>query len=74
MHPKLENTTPADFTRDYGLAAVAGVQPKLVVRKVGDVYVHGLTADELYARYDMCVDLTHQLADYCDRKLKERPD
>lgn len=38
MRPKSETTTPADFPRDYGLGAVAGVQPKLVVRKLGDAY------------------------------------
>jgi hypothetical protein len=74
MHPKPETTTPADFPRDYGLGAVAGVQPKLVVRKLGDAHVHGLTPDELFARYDMCFDLVNQLADYCGRKLNERPD
>lgn len=74
MHPTAESTTPDDFPRDHGLGAVAGVQPKLAVRKVGDAYVHGLTTDELYARYDMCFDLVNQLTDYCRRKMKERPD
>lgn len=74
MHPKPEKTTPADFPRDDELGAVSGVQPKLLVRKIGDAYVHGPTAEELYARYDLCFDLVNQLTDYCVRKMKERPD
>lgn len=74
MHPKPEATTPLDFPRDHELGAVSGVQPKLVVRKVGEVFVNGPTTEELYARYDMCFDLVIQLTDYCSRKMKERPD
>lgn len=74
MHPEAEATTPADFPRDYALGAVSGVQPKLLIRKVGDTYIHGLTPEELYTRYDMCFDLVNQLTDYCNRKLKERSD
>jgi hypothetical protein len=74
MLSKPEALTPADFPRDQGLSAVSGVQPKLLIRRVGDVYIHGLTAEELYARYDMCFDLVNQLADYCRRKLNERPE
>lgn len=74
MHPQVETNTPSDFPRDHALGSVSGVQPKLLVRKVGDAYVHGATAEELYARYDMCFDLVNQLTDYCTRKLKERTD
>lgn len=74
MYPKAEKNTPADFPRDHTLGAVSGVQPKLLVRKVGEVFVHGPTAEEVYARYDMCFDLVNQLTDYCNRKSKERPD
>lgn len=74
MHPKPDATTPLDFPRDHELGAVSGVQPKLLVRKIGDAYVHGPTAAELYARYDMCFDLVNQLTDYCIRKMKERPE
>lgn len=74
MHPKPEITTPIDFPKDHELGAVSGVQAKLVVRKVGSRYVSGPTADELYARYDLCFDLVNQLTDYCHRKSKERPD
>jgi hypothetical protein len=74
MHLKPDPITPADFPRDYGVGVVSGVQPKLLVRKRGDTYVHGLTAEERYARYDNCVDLVNQLYDYCRRKLTERPE
>jgi hypothetical protein len=66
--------TPEDFPHDYGVGAVSGVHPKLLVRKVGEVYVSGLTEEERYARYDNCVDLVNQLEDYCHRKLRERHD
>lgn len=74
MHQKPDATTPTDFPRDYGQGAVGGVQPKLLARKLGDVYVSGLTGEELYARYDSCVDLVNQLVDYCHRKLDEHPE
>lgn len=47
--------TPEDFPRDYGVGAVSGAQPKPLVRKVGEVFVSGLTKDERYARYDNCL-------------------
>jgi hypothetical protein len=74
MHPEPEATTPADFPRDQALGAVSGVQLKLLIRKVGDTYIHVLTPEELYTRYDICFDLVKQLEDYCRRKLNERPE
>ena len=74
MRPKPEATTPADFPRDHEHGAVSGVQPKLVIRKVGEVFVNGSTAERLCARYDMCFDLVNQLTEYCNRKMKERPE
>jgi hypothetical protein len=74
MHPQAEKATPADFPRDYALGAVSGAQPKLLVRKAATGFVSGLTADELYARYEACYDLVNQLAVYCSRKLDERPE
>ena len=73
MHPRPETTTPNDFPRGHALGAVSSVQQKLVVRKAGNRYVSGPTADKLYARYDMCFDLVNQLTDYCNRKIKARP-
>lgn len=73
-HPLQEKSTPKDFPRDYGTGAVTGVQPKLLVRKVGETYVAGLTEEELYVRYDVCFDLVNQLVDYCHKKLAERPE
>lgn len=74
MNPKPDSTTPSDFPRDDGSGAVSGVQPKLLVRKIGNRYVHGLTSEELYARYDNCFDMVSQLATYCHRKIEERPE
>lgn len=64
---------PEDFPRGP-LAAVAGVQPKLAVRRVGDSYVSGWTDDERAERYDNCDDLVRQLVSYYHRKTKENPD
>jgi hypothetical protein len=74
MNTQASPTTPPDFPRDYGLGAVTGVQAKLLVRKVGDAFVQGLTAEELYDRYDNCFDLVNQLEAYCRRKLQEKPE
>jgi hypothetical protein len=74
MNTKPDSTTPEDFPRDYGQGAVGGVQPKLLVRKNGKTYVHGLTGEERYARYDNCFDMVNQLAKYCRRKILERPE
>ena len=74
MNPKPESTTPSDFPRDYGQGAIGGAQPKLLVRKIGDTFVQGLTEEERYARYDACFDMVKQLAAYCHRKLLERPE
>jgi hypothetical protein len=64
----------ADFPREQNLASVSGLQPKLVGRMVGGVFVTGLTDQEHYARYDVCVDLVIQLTVYCRRKLDELHD
>lgn len=64
---------PPDFPRDGQPASVSGYQPKVAVRRVDGRYVEGLTDEELYARYDACVDLVDQLTAYCHRKLAEQP-
>jgi len=74
QHPLPDPATPDDFPRDYGLGTVTGAQPKLLVQKVGESYVSGLTEQELYVRYDVCFDLVNQLVDYCRKKLAERPE
>lgn len=66
MKPKL--TVPPDFPRGDACGAVAGAQPKVLVRKVGDEYVAGLTDEELQERYETCVDLVQQLVPYARRK------
>ncbi|CAM2139660.1 conserved protein of unknown function [Pararobbsia alpina] len=60
---------PEDFPREPTLGAVAGVQPKLLVRKIDGRYVSGLTDDELWLRYDACDDLANQLFEYVSRKV-----
>ncbi len=65
---------PPDFPRlGYGCASISGVQPKLAVRLVNGQFISGLTADELAARYDICVDLVQQLTAYCARKIAGTP-
>ena len=49
------------------------MQPKLLVRKVGDLYVAGQTQAERLARYEICLDLVQQLLPYCRRKKTEKP-
>lgn len=65
---------PADFPRQPMLGSLTGVQPKLLVRKVGDRYISGWTDEELRSRYENCEDLAQQFADYCRRKADEYPD
>lgn len=73
-HPTPAPETPADFPRDQPIGAVPGAQPKSLARKIDGKYVVGLTAEELYARYDMCFDLVNQLVDYGARKRREHPE
>ncbi|MCV2361709.1 hypothetical protein LNV08_22335 [Paucibacter sp. TC2R-5] len=61
----------ADFPREQNLASISGVQPKLVGRMVDGAFITGLTDQEFYARYEVCVDLVNQLTVYCIRKLNE---
>ena len=65
---------PADFPRSRPPAALAGAQPKLAVRKVGDMFSVDFTSEELAARYGMCDDLLLQLLPYCLRKTHEHPE
>lgn len=65
---------PADFPRKLPTGTVAGVQPKLLVRKVGDHYLDAWTEEELKIRYDNCEDLALQFAAYCRRKASENPE
>ena len=74
MNSQPDPTTPSDFPRDQAVGSVSGVQAKLLVRKEGYTYAQGLTAAELYARYDNCFDFVNQLEGYCRRKLQEKPE
>ena len=64
---------PDDFPREF-LGSVRGAHPKLLVRKIGDSYVGGLTDEELAERYEMCRDLVEQLIGYAQRKRAEHPE
>ena len=66
MSPK---PLPVDFPRIFSQGAISGVQPKLLLRKVGDTYQAGPTDDEVYERYIVCDDLAEQLAAYASRKM-----
>jgi hypothetical protein len=64
---------PDDFPREV-LASVSGAQPKLLVRKIGEEYIGGLTDEELAQRYELCRDLVDQLTAYAQRKHAEHPE
>lgn len=72
MHPEPEAITPTDFPRNQDFASVSGFQPKIAVRKIGDMFVAGLTEEELYSRYVVSHDMTNQLVDLCNSELVER--
>lgn len=64
---------PPDFPRSVPPAAVGGAQPKLTGRLIDGKFVQGHTDEELFARYDICLDLVAQLTAYVQRKLAEQP-
>lgn len=64
-----ERVVPEDFPRETWTGSLAGSQPKLLLRKVGDRYAAGLTPDELYERYDAVEHLANELAVYTQRKI-----
>lgn len=64
---------PASFPHPIKLGAIAGAQPKLLVQKVGDKYVSGVTEEDLKERYAICSDMVEQLHAYSERKLLENP-
>lgn len=64
-------TIPDDFPLSQTIGSVPGVQSKLLIRKVDDEYVFGLTTEELQERYEVCVDLVVQLTARVERKRGE---
>jgi len=70
----LSSDIPKDFPRTPSPGAVAGAQPKLVLRRVGDTFVSGWTEEELAERYDVCADFVTQLISYGRRKLDIHPE
>jgi hypothetical protein len=65
---------PADFPREWCVGSVAGVQPKITVRLLAGKFVEAPTEAELEHRYKACEDLVMQLALYCQKKLKSKPE
>lgn len=65
----MTTSIPADFPREEPLAALTGAQPKLAVRfdAATLTYSSSIPSDELQARFDLCEDLAHQLAQKCTR-------
>lgn len=74
MHPELSATTPEDFPDDTALGTVSGAISRQLVRKLNGKFVAGMTGEELYRRYEVCVDMVNQIEEYCHRKLTEKPD
>jgi len=65
--------TSGTFPRQPVPGTITGTQPKLLLRRIGDQFVSGLTEHELLARYEMCEDLAQQLMSHTRRKMAENP-
>jgi len=65
----MTTSIPANFPREELIAALTGIQPKLAVRfdAANRTYSSSTPSDELQARFDLCEDLAHQLAQKCVR-------
>ena len=65
---------PDDFpTGNPVLSSLSGAQPKLALVKVnGRFYAEGQTSDDVKRQYELCEDLAHQGAAYCQRKMAEK--
>ncbi|RCW69197.1 hypothetical protein DES41_10668 [Pseudorhodoferax soli] len=73
MHEVPGGDVPPDFPRGE-LGAVAGAQPKLLLRRTeAGVLSSELSENELAARFAFCDDLCGQLVAYCERKAGENP-
>ncbi len=73
MATELGKVIPDDFPRQGQLGTVSGVQPKIPARRIAGRFVAGLTSEELYVRYDNCLDLVQQLTAYTQAKLATMP-
>lgn len=73
MATELGKVIPDDFPRQGQLGTVSGVQPKLPARMIAGRFVVGPTGEELYVRYDNCLDLVEQLTAYTRGKLAAMP-
>lgn len=70
----MSTPVPDDFPRDVTPASLTGAQPKLAVRKIGDRFVAGLTAEERLERWTICEDLAHQLVPKTLKDAARNPD
>lgn len=60
---------PADFPRAAEVASLPGMQPKVAVIRdaVSGAYVANRDSAETAARFEVCEDLSNQLAEKCGR-------
>ena len=65
---------PEDFPPGSAiLGSLSGAQPKLALVEVnGRFYAEGQTPQEVQQQYELCEDLAHQGAAYCQRKMAEK--
>ncbi len=61
----------ADFPTRAPQESLAGVQPKISVRKVGDKFTNRLSEGEIRERFELCLDVTIELGMYCQKKLEQ---
>jgi hypothetical protein len=63
--------TPADFPRQPAPGSVSGVQPKLLVVKVDNLFISETDEDEIYRRWLVCEDLVQQLVSKTVKRMRE---
>ncbi|WP_414446774.1 hypothetical protein AB4851_08275 [Burkholderia sp. 22PA0099] len=64
-----QDEVPDSFPRKLAPGSVPGVQPKMLLRQVGERYSNELDNEDVLARYRGCEDLACQLRDYVLRKV-----
>lgn len=60
-----------DFPKREPQSSLAGVQPKIGVRKVGEKFTNLLTGSERQERFQLCVDITVELGMYSQKKFEQ---
>ncbi|WP_373991423.1 hypothetical protein [Duganella sp. BuS-21] len=71
-----KRTIHPDFPHETILGTVAGVQPKVLVRRDddGNYVTGGPTLADVLERFEVCDDLAEQLGIYALRKKRENPE